>query len=101
MPHGTFYIEGPVLLECGAQKPLTTRIERRHYKYLKGVSKRMVFGPFECPTCGSELFFSHDKDRNKMITKCQCGVQGEWDFSPVLQPVDYYSKLVEKTRSKT
>jgi len=80
---------------------MSTRIERRHYRFLKGVSKRMVFGPFECPGCGAELFFRLDGERNKMIVKCQCGIEGEWDSSPVLQPVDYYNKLVEKERGKS
>ena len=82
-------------------KCLATRIERKHYKYLKGISKKMVFGPFECPACGTELFFRHDKERDKMITKCQCGAEGEWDVSPTLQPVDYYNKLADKIRSKS
>jgi len=74
---------------------MATRIERRHYKHLKATSKKMVFGPFECPNCGADLFFRPDNERNKVSVKCECGVAGEWDLSPLLQPVDYYSRLVE------
>jgi transcription elongation factor Elf1 len=74
---------------------VATRVERRRYKYLKATSKKMVFGPFECPSCGADIFFRLDKDRNKIIIRCQCGLTGEWDPSPTLQPIDYYSKLME------
>jgi len=77
---------------------LATRIERRHYKFLKATSKRMVMGPFGCPNCGEELYFQ--RDGAKVRTKCPCGVSGEWNYGEILQPVDYFNKLSDELRAK-
>jgi transcription elongation factor Elf1 len=77
---------------------VATRIERRRYKYLKATSKKMVMGPFDCPNCGVELYFQ--KDGDKVKTKCQCGLSGEWPYGEILQPVDYYNKLTDELRAK-
>jgi transcription elongation factor Elf1 len=76
---------------------VATRIERRRYKYLKATSKRMVMGPFDCPSCGSELYFQRDGDKIK--TRCSCGLTGEWPYEATLQPVDYYNKLTDQLRA--
>jgi len=77
---------------------LATRVERRRYKWLKATSKRMVMGPFDCPNCGTELYFQRDGDKTK--TKCQCGLSGEWPYGETLQPVDYYNKLTDELRAR-
>jgi len=79
---------------------LATRVERRRYKYLKATSKRMVFGPFECPRCGSDLYFRRETGSDKIQTVCECGLSGEWAYSESLLPVDYYNKLTDEERSK-
>ena len=78
---------------------MATRIDRNTYKWLKANTKRNVFGPFECPNCGNNLFFKIDKSSQKVLTKCECGIKGEWESSETLQPVDYYNKLVEDHNS--
>jgi transcription elongation factor Elf1 len=77
---------------------MATRIERRHYKHLKATSKKMVMGPFECPNCGTELYFRREGD--KVMTKCPCGAAGEWPYGEILQPVDYFNKLADELRTK-
>jgi len=80
---------------------LATRVERRRYKWLKATSKRMVMGPFDCPSCGAELYFSRDSKQRKVMAKCsQCGISGEWDIIESLEPVDYYNKLVDEYRAR-
>lgn len=59
----------------------------------------MVMGPFECPRCGSELYFRRDPDSGKILVKCECGLSGEWEYSENLLPVDYYNKLTDESRS--
>jgi transcription elongation factor Elf1 len=59
----------------------------------------MVMGPFDCPSCGSELYFSLDSKMNRARTKCpQCGFSGEYEIVKSFQPVDYYNKLVDDFR---
>ena len=60
----------------------------------------MVMGPFDCPQCGSELYFLRDPGSHKVRTKCQCGLSGEWPYAEVFRPVDYYNKLTDEIRAK-
>jgi len=60
----------------------------------------MVLGPFECPRCGSDLYFRREPGSNKILTVCECGLSGEWVYSESLLPVDYYNKLTDQERSK-
>jgi transcription elongation factor Elf1 len=79
---------------------LATRVERRRYKYLKATSKRMVMGPFDCPKCGSELYFQREPSSDKVRCRCRCGLTGQWPYAEILQPVDYYNKLTDELRTK-
>jgi transcription elongation factor Elf1 len=77
-------------------------VERRRYKILKAASKRMIAVPFECPSCGADLYFSTDSKRQKVVTAhSQYKTSGEWDMIGPLLPVDYYNKLVDELRDRT
>jgi len=77
---------------------MATRIERRRYKWLKATSKKAIYGPFDCPSCGSELLFQTEKEARRIYVKCACGLEGNWTLIPGLKPVDYYNRLIDSSR---
>ncbi|RLE95337.1 MAG: transcription elongation factor [Thermoprotei archaeon] len=60
--------------------------------------KKKIPKIFTCPNCGEKSVSVHiDKENGQVSVRCGiCGLEASFEYTPVLQPVDYYGKFVDK-----
>jgi len=75
------------------------KVPRWAYSIHKQHAKKLVHGPFECPSCAKKsLVIKTGENNNKVIGVCVCGFKALVSYVPSFQPVDYYNKLLDQAR---
>jgi len=70
---------------------------RRSRKIVRRV-KKAIPKVFSCPRCGQKaVSVTVKKSEGKVVVKCgHCQLTYEFDVAPLLQPVDYYNRFIDK-----
>ena len=77
------------------------RVPEWAVKLFKNDRKKLLFGPYDCPKCGtSTLRIEVDKKRKEVVAVCNCGLGYPLDYVPSLESIDYYNKLVDQFYKK-
>lgn len=85
-----------------ASKDHDGKVPRWLYKSNKARIKSVLFGPYECPSCGSQsLVINVDKRSESVLAKCTCGFSQDLPFHSQFQPIDYYGKLIDNQYEKS
>jgi transcription elongation factor Elf1 len=60
--------------------------------------KRILNGPYECPTCKKEnLRIRIIYGKKEATAFCECGLERSLKYVSIYDPVDYYEKIVDET----
>jgi len=77
------------------------KVPRWAYRSYKSKTRKLVYGPYDCPKCGSNsLVINVDKRQTKVFAKCICGLSKVKPYYSAFQPVDYYNKIIDEFYSK-
>ncbi len=70
------------------------------YLSLKKEGRKVLKGPYSYPNCtANNLRIQNDRQEQEVCGVCiSCGINVPLDFSPHLEPVDYYNMLMDKAR---
>jgi len=75
------------------------RVAKWSYTMYKRQGKKLTFGPFQCPLCARNLLVVKvDKKKKEVGAICGCGLEASLDYSPTLEPIDYYNRLMDQLR---
>jgi transcription elongation factor Elf1 len=75
------------------------KVPKWAYSMHKQQAKKLVQGPFECPSCARKsLVIIIEKNNNRVVGVCGCGFKASVTYVPSFQPLDYYNKLLDQTR---
>lgn len=78
------------------------KVPRWQYKSNNRRIRRVLFGPYECPSCGSQsLVINVDRKSELVLAKCTCGFSRDLPFHSQFQPVDYYGELIDQHYKKS
>lgn len=77
------------------------KVARWAYTIYKRQARKIAHGPFECPSCAKSLLIINVDEKRKIVNgSCGCGFKISLDYFPSFQPIDYYSKLIDRIRKK-
>lgn len=78
------------------------KVPRWLYKSHGVKTKNLLFGPYECPSCGSQsLVINIDEKSESVLAKCKCGFSQNLPFHSQFQPIDYYGELIDDNYKKS
>jgi transcription elongation factor Elf1 len=78
------------------------KVEKWAYDIYQQQRRILSTGPYMCPKCAkNSLAIVIDKRRRLVHGKCGCGHVEYVKFYDAFQPIDYYNKIIDKSRSTT
>ena len=70
------------------------RIPEWKVKQYKQKIKGILSGPYYCPKCDfKRLEIRIDKENNRVLVSCNCGLEHVLKYVSIYEPVDYYNKI--------
>ncbi len=76
------------------------RVERWSYDMYQKKIRNLSTGPYLCPKCAeTTLAIVIDKKKKVVHGQCGCGYVDYVKFYEAFQPIDYYNKIIDKTRT--
>ena len=67
---------------------------------IKQKRKKLLHGNYNCPVCMKKnLKIQIKKNKKQVFAKCNCGFHDLLKYFPSFEPVDYYSKVIDKYRN--
>lgn len=68
---------------------------------IRAKRKKVLYGPYNCPKCMEEkLRIAINKKEGDVYATCGCGFQYTLEYRGMLEPVDYYSKMLDRERGR-
>ena len=62
--------------------------------------RTLLTGPYTCPKCAeTTLAIVIDKKKKVVHGQCACGYVEYVKFYEAFQPIDYYNKIIDKSRT--
>ena len=81
---------------------LQGKIEKWAYDIFQQKRRTLSTGPYACPKCAKTRFAIVIDKNNKLVHgKCVCGYVDYVRFYEAFQPIDYYNKLIDQSRTST
>jgi len=78
------------------------KVEKWAYNIYQQQRRTLSTGPYTCPKCAkTTLAIVIDKKKKVVHGKCVCGYVDYIRFYEVFQPIDYYNKIIDKSRTST
>ena len=64
--------------------------------------KQLLYGPYDCPKCmAKKVAITIDKRAKEVKAACSsCDFKFDLKYRESLEPVDYYSKMLDQVREK-
>jgi len=76
------------------------KVERWAYDMYQKERRTLSTGPYLCPKCAkTTLAIVIDKKKKVVHGKCGCGYDDYVKFYQAFQPIDYYNKIIDKSRT--
>ena len=78
------------------------KVEKWAYNIYQQQTRTLSTGPYTCPKCAkTTLAIVIDKKKKVVHGKCVCGYVDYVRFYEAFQPIDYYNKIIDKSRIST
>ena len=78
------------------------KVEKWAYNIYQQQRRTLSTGPYTCPKCAkTTLAIVIDKKKKVVHGKCVCGYVDYVRFYEVFHPIDYYNKIIDKSRTPT
>ena len=78
------------------------KVEKWAYNIYQQQRRTLSTGPYTCPKCAkTTLAIVIDKKKKVVHGKCVCGYVDYVRFYEAFQPIDYYNKIIDKSRIST
>ena len=78
------------------------KVEKWAYDIYQQERRSLLTGPYVCPKCAEKtLAIVIDKKKKVVNGKCACGYVDYVGFYEAFQPIDYYNKIIDKSRTLT
>ena len=76
------------------------KVERWAYDMYHKKIRTLSTGPYTCPKCAeTTLAIAIDKKKKVVHGQCGCGYVDYVKFYEAFQPIDYYNKIIDKSRT--
>lgn len=71
---------------------------RGTYQAKKRKEKKVLYGPYFCPKCTqTTLSIKIKKTEKNVLATCPCGFTYRFEYVSILDPVDYYNQLMDRS----
>jgi len=78
------------------------KVEKWAYDIYQQEKRNLSTGPYACPKCAkTTLAIVIDNKKKAVHGKCACGYVEYVRFYEAFQPIDYYNKIIDKSRTST
>ncbi len=76
------------------------KVEKWAYDIYQQERRSLLTGPYVCPKCAEKtLAIVIDKKKKVVHGQCSCEYVDYVKFYEAFQPIDYYSKIIDKSRT--
>ena len=78
------------------------KVPKWRVQSIRDKRKKILYGPYACPQCGQDkLRININKQNNKIVAFCVCGLKHLLKYVSGYDSVDYYNELIDQFSSRT